>query len=252
MKKFKKDIDSAKKCPLDKNDIVHNKPPSKPIVETWNKKRKNSCKKNKTSSTYQKPPPNDLHFSATESTKQSRKQGKVSKPDSCINTSVDNQPIDLTHEIETKSPQKTPCFYIDSNDDLLHIERDGIDDSLLDTSMGYSLYKRVVYDEVKRKHASVSDARKTIRRSLDKLNDTEKSVYTEQASNEVCSSCGKEDGERGNGDTNYWILCSFCSSWYHISCLMLDNAYSCAALTSLPWMVYRISSITTAITQWRR
>ncbi len=42
---------------------------------------------------------------------------------------------------------------------------------------------------------------------------------------------GKEDGERGNGDTNYWILCSFCSSWYHISCLMIDNAYACAALT---------------------
>ncbi len=97
--------------------------------------------------------------------------------------------------------------------------------------MGYSLYKRVLYDEVKRKHASVSDARKTIRGSWDKLSDTEKSVYTEQANDEVCSLCGKEDGERGNRDTNYWILRSFCTSWYHISCLMLHYAYAWAALT---------------------
>ncbi len=39
---------------------------------------------------------------------------------------------------------------------------DDIDDSLLDTSMGYSLYKRAVYDEVKRKHLSVSDVRKQL------------------------------------------------------------------------------------------
>lgn len=41
-------------------------------------------------------------------------------------------------------------LYIDNNDDSLHIERDGIDNSLLDTSMGYSLYKRAVYDKVKK------------------------------------------------------------------------------------------------------
>lgn len=45
LKKLKKDIDSAKECPLDKNDIVHDKPPSKTIVDTWNKKRKNLAKR---------------------------------------------------------------------------------------------------------------------------------------------------------------------------------------------------------------
>ncbi len=156
------------------------------IISPLEKEEKKLCTNSKTSSTYQKPPPNDLHFSATESAKQSRKQGKVSKPDSCINNSVNNQSIDLTHEIQEKSPQETPCFYIDSNDDLLHIKQDGIDDSLLDTSMGNSLYKRAVYDKVKQKHSSVSDARKTIRRSWDILGNTEKSVYTEQANIEVC------------------------------------------------------------------
>ena len=35
MKKFKKDIDSAKKYHPDKNDILNDKSPSKTIVKTW-------------------------------------------------------------------------------------------------------------------------------------------------------------------------------------------------------------------------
>ncbi len=106
LKKFKKDIDSAVKCPLDKNDFQDDKPSPKPIEESWNKKQ-GSRKKSKLSGVYQRPPSKRLHFSATDKVKEARKEGKHTTHD--LDSDVEEQHVD---KISNKTSQKRLAYIL--------------------------------------------------------------------------------------------------------------------------------------------
>ncbi len=70
------------------------------------------------------------------------------------------------------------------------------------------MFKRAAYDDVRRRASLVNKARQIITRSWEVLNDSEKSIYSNQAKNWVCYMCGRINVQRDKKDTINWILCT--------------------------------------------
>ncbi len=109
-------------------------------------KKQGSIKKNKLSGVYKRPSSKRLHFSATDNIKEARRDGNCTIHE--LDCDIEEQQV---NKISKKISEKTPCYHIDDRDDSFRIERDSPDKNLLDNSLGYSVFKRAVYDDVKRR-----------------------------------------------------------------------------------------------------